>query len=184
MQIRHNPLDVSRELDELITDLERQDAVKARKYLKQIPSVAWSDSGHEFWKEDALDMIDEMTRELRTSALRDKIIRLAYEKPEIRKDLLPLLKEAGDTFKCPECDTKVLEQTGYCVKCKKKVKKAHGVPLLDPSIAEFPQRRAQFFQALHRGQVFRSGALSDREVVDYADKEGHKVEKVQGWVIL
>ena len=27
-------------------------------------------------------------------------------------------------FKCPECGTKVLEQTGYCVKCKKKVKKA------------------------------------------------------------
>ena len=30
---------------------------------------------------------------------------------------------AADTFKCPSCGTKVLEQTGYCVKCKKKVKK-------------------------------------------------------------
>lgn len=31
---------------------------------------------------------------------------------------------AGDknkTFKCPDCGTKVLENTGYCVKCKKKV---------------------------------------------------------------
>ena len=30
-------------------------------------------------------------------------------------------KEA-DTFKCPECDRKVLSNTGYCVSCKKKVK--------------------------------------------------------------
>ena len=28
------------------------------------------------------------------------------------------------TFKCPDCGSKVLEQTGYCVKCQKKVKKA------------------------------------------------------------
>jgi hypothetical protein len=29
---------------------------------------------------------------------------------------------AAETFKCPNCDTKVLKQTGFCVKCKKKVK--------------------------------------------------------------
>jgi len=29
---------------------------------------------------------------------------------------------AAKTFPCPDCGTKVLEQTGYCVKCKKKVK--------------------------------------------------------------
>lgn len=34
---------------------------------------------------------------------------------------------AADTFKCPTCGTKVLEQTGYCVKCKKKVKKAAAI---------------------------------------------------------
>jgi uncharacterized Zn finger protein (UPF0148 family) len=28
------------------------------------------------------------------------------------------------TFKCPECGTKVLENTGYCIKCEKKVKQA------------------------------------------------------------
>lgn len=28
----------------------------------------------------------------------------------------------AETFKCPTCGTKVLKQTGYCVKCKKKVK--------------------------------------------------------------
>ena len=57
--------------------------------------------------------------------LKAKIIKLAYENPELRGDLLPLLKEAGDndTFKCPNCGTKVLEKTGYCVKCKEKVKK-------------------------------------------------------------
>ena len=32
--------------------------------------------------------------------------------------------EAAATFKCPECGSKVLENTGYCLKCKKKVKKA------------------------------------------------------------
>jgi len=35
-----------------------------------------------------------------------------------------LLTGATGTFECPECGTKVLENTGYCVKCKKKVKKA------------------------------------------------------------
>jgi predicted RNA-binding Zn-ribbon protein involved in translation (DUF1610 family) len=25
------------------------------------------------------------------------------------------------TFKCPNCGTKVLRNTGYCLKCKKKV---------------------------------------------------------------
>jgi len=55
------------------------------------------------------------------SDLRDKIIKLAYDKPELRAELLPLVTSAK-TFKCPECGTKVLEQTGYCVKCGKKVK--------------------------------------------------------------
>jgi len=27
------------------------------------------------------------------------------------------------TFKCPDCGSKVLEATSYCVKCKKKVSK-------------------------------------------------------------
>jgi ribosomal protein L37AE/L43A len=34
------------------------------------------------------------------------------------------MRIAADTFECPNCGTKVLENTGYCVKCKKKVKKA------------------------------------------------------------
>lgn len=31
-------------------------------------------------------------------------------------------EKAGATFKCPTCGSKVLVNTGYCLKCKKKVK--------------------------------------------------------------
>lgn len=55
------------------------------------------------------------------AALRADLVKLAYNNPELRKDILPLIKEAAKTFKCPDCGTKVMEQTGYCVKCKKKV---------------------------------------------------------------
>jgi hypothetical protein len=44
--------------------------------------------------------------------------RLAESAPELEQTLV----EAAETFKCPECGTKVLKQTGYCVKCKEKVK--------------------------------------------------------------
>lgn len=56
--------------------------------------------------------------------LKTKVIKLAYEQPELRNHLLPLVVSASKTFKCPECGSKVLEETKYCVKCKKKVKKA------------------------------------------------------------
>lgn len=45
--------------------------------------------------------------------------KIASELFEVKK-----LIKAGDTFKCPTCGTKVLKQTGYCLKCKKKVKEA------------------------------------------------------------
>jgi len=45
--------------------------------------------------------------------------KVARELVAVAKDLM-----AADTFKCPDCGSKVLEQTGYCVKCQKKVKKA------------------------------------------------------------
>ena len=32
------------------------------------------------------------------------------------------VKEAAETFECPNCGTKVLKNTGYCLKCKEKVK--------------------------------------------------------------
>jgi len=36
-----------------------------------------------------------------------------------------------ETFECPDCGTKVMKQTGYCVKCKKKVKEAAVTELPD-----------------------------------------------------
>ena len=45
-----------------------------------------------------------------------------------RKDLAQeyykKISQNTDTFPCPTCGTKVLENTGYCLKCKKKVTKA------------------------------------------------------------
>jgi len=37
---------------------------------------------------------------------------------KVASELVKLAKEllSADTFKCPECGTKVLEQTEYCVK--------------------------------------------------------------------
>jgi hypothetical protein len=37
------------------------------------------------------------------------------------KKIAEKMIESADTFKCPNCGTKVLQTTGYCVKCKKKV---------------------------------------------------------------
>jgi len=41
---------------------------------------------------------------------------------ELPKEEPPVVDEsAKDTFECPECGTKVLKNTMYCIKCKKKV---------------------------------------------------------------
>ena len=45
--------------------------------------------------------------------------RIASELVKLASDLM-----AADTFECPDCGTKVLDQTEYCVKCQKKVKEA------------------------------------------------------------
>ena len=44
----------------------------------------------------------------------------------VAKELVAIAKllATTGTFKCPECGTGVLENTGYCVKCEKKVKQA------------------------------------------------------------
>jgi DNA-directed RNA polymerase subunit RPC12/RpoP len=48
------------------------------------------------------------------------------DRQKIAAELLKLAKElvSAETFPCPDCGTKVLENTGYCLKCKKKVKQA------------------------------------------------------------
>jgi DNA-directed RNA polymerase subunit RPC12/RpoP len=47
--------------------------------------------------------------------------KLALELVKLAKAIV-----SAKTFKCPECGTKVLEQTKYCVKCKKKVEPKKG----------------------------------------------------------
>lgn len=37
-------------------------------------------------------------------------------------DRISVLEADSETFKCPECGSKVLKNTGYCLSCKKKVK--------------------------------------------------------------
>lgn len=75
---------------------------------------------------------DEFTQEEWSGmdeALRNATIRLAHTNPELRPHLLPLLKESAaekGTFKCPECGSKVLKATKYCLKCKKKVEEPGG----------------------------------------------------------
>ena len=42
-------------------------------------------------------------------------------------ELVSIAKElVAGTFKCPDCGAKVLENTGYCLSCKKKVKPSGG----------------------------------------------------------
>ena len=62
------------------------------------------------------------------------------DKQRVAKQLVKLAQNllAGDntkTFPCPHCGTEVLENTSYCVKCKKKVKK-------DEKKASIKNRRA------------------------------------------
>jgi len=79
-------------------------------------------------------------------------------KKMIAKELLMAAKEimAAGTFKCPDCGSKVLDQTKYCVKCKKKVKKA---------AADFPyatlifkKNRVEFRVLMEEGERPRTGS--------------------------
>lgn len=56
----------------------------------------------------------------------------------IEGDVIEILDEEeiveADTKKCPDCGSKYLVATGYCVKCKKKVKEAQIGSYIDASI--------------------------------------------------
>lgn len=47
---------------------------------------------------------------------------MAYAMSKMSDEQFAVRTAKAKTFKCPKCGTKVLEQTSYCVKCKKKVK--------------------------------------------------------------
>lgn len=74
-------------------------------------------------------------------ALHNATVKLAYENPDLRSHLLPLLKESAaekGTFKCPSCGSKVLKATKYCLKCQKKVKEAQKKS--EPKVAAAPKK--------------------------------------------
>ena len=89
----------------------------------------------------------------------------------IARELLQIAKElmAADTYKCPECGTKVLEQTGYCVKCKKKVKKA-----VDDKVA------SKFYYVHKNGLVIYS-TLSPTKISDVLDKIDNKIDPTENY---
>lgn len=64
---------------------------------------------------------------------------------DIAKELFEVANElkAAETFKCEDCGTKVLKNTGFCVKCKKKVKKGAVRDLMADD-----DRRATFLKVL------------------------------------
>lgn len=82
----------------------------------------------DIYKDDAESAIKDLIRELNNV---EKTIGFFFRGSVDEKVASEIAKIssllAADTFKCPECGSKVLDQTEYCVKCKKKVKKARGV---------------------------------------------------------
>jgi predicted DNA-binding WGR domain protein len=81
------------------------------------------------------------------AALRMAVIKLAKANPELRKHLVPIL--AADTFKCPECGTKVLKATGYCGKCKKKVE--------EKGAKKAQKKKSSSLKTAHLPLLYKSG---------------------------
>ena len=65
---------------------------------------------------------DDLQTRLSAEEVKPEEVKPEEVKPEEAKPEEGKTVEAAKTFKCPTCGTKVLEQTKYCVKCKKKVK--------------------------------------------------------------
>lgn len=63
---------------------------------------------------------DPMATDLRT---------MAYACSRMADDEFEVRLSKAKTIPCPDCGTKVLEATGYCVKCKKSIKKTAGETL-------------------------------------------------------
>jgi len=79
--------------------------------------------------------------------------------------------DAAETFKCPNCDTKVLKQTEYCVKCQKKVKASRSLTAGYVQVKNDPDDGKTFevLTSVHDdprlgGQVIKSG-LSERQAL-------------------
>jgi len=119
-----------REQEDVWKSLPKDAQKKVKEVLESGKSVNMKIHGVDFHLEEAGDGDVRLKSKASEEAFRDlglnekeikelKDIRFLLDVPTLTKS-----KTAADTFKCPTCDTKVLEQTSYCVKCKKKVKKA------------------------------------------------------------
>ena len=74
------------------------------------------------------------------------------DKRMVAKELMKVASLlAADTFKCPDCGTKVLDQTGYCVKCKKKVKEAKEMTAAAPQMG----KGTPIWRDIRKGQTFK-----------------------------
>ena len=132
------------------------------------------------------DENDPIAVDLRTMAFSvaemDDEDRLAGE-VEVEKEASDVEAKKYETFKCPECGTKVLKQTGYCVKCKKKVKEASEE--VTEEISDFWTKEAS--DAVQRAILsdvlnIEADDEKEEEVEKTAEKAEEKVEKVEGKV--
>jgi predicted RNA-binding Zn-ribbon protein involved in translation (DUF1610 family) len=103
--------------------------------------------------------------------------RLAAEAPDLEWTLV----EAAKTFKCPECGTNVLQQTGYCVKCKKKVKQAEDVEATGP-IAPGQVGEKPFGRGLHSPGGWTSPAEGKGKALPKAEVEKRLKQVVEQFI--
>ena len=93
---------------QLLKGLATSDDPKANKFMKALDKATTKITND--MKESTIETIEVM-----------EDVKLPGTHIVLEKgDRIEIMDEA-ETFKCPECGSKVLKQTGYCVKCKKKV---------------------------------------------------------------
>ena len=102
------------------------------------------------------------------------------KKEKLARALISLAKQivAADTFPCPICGTKVLNQTKYCVKCKKKV---------EPKEASRRERRAEKSKLQKEYAAYFEGKLKEFDVgspseLDEAKKKEFFNSVDKGWI--
>lgn len=74
-------------------------------------------------RKDIIASLDVLSQEFpQNDAIGKDLRSMAYVLAKMNDEAFENRMAKAETFECPECGTKVLKQTGYCVKCKKKVK--------------------------------------------------------------
>lgn len=76
-------------------------------------------------------------------------------------------EEGSDTFKCPTCGTKVLVNTGYCLKCKKKVKPPKGSEKPEKKDDKDEKKKDDKDEKKKEGMIaaLKTGIKEEREVI-------------------